>query len=214
MATTTQDPSQLSYAALYPSTNFFAMLRNFVNNGCNLSSLKSNFNNTTPVTGYATDTYVVGSAIPLGLPSNPLTSPIAGMRYNFVTDMVKTAAGTGALTITLRIGTTATISDPAILTFAFGAGTAAADTGTIELWAHFQTVGAGTTAVMVGVCSVWHALAATGLISTGAAGQGQITQTSAGFNTQVAGLVIGVSVNGGAAFSGTTTVVESQLQGY
>jgi len=175
----------------------------------NINVLKSAVSTSTVSAGYAADTYLAGSAI--AMPTGGFT---VGARYGCWFDMVKTAAGTAAFTVTVRIGTAGTTSDASILSFAFGAGTAAADTGTFEVVCHFRTVGSGTNAVLVGTCWCSHALAVTGLISTGASGAGQITSVSSGFDSTPAGSIIGVSVNGGASFSGTNTIVESELRGY
>lgn len=171
--------------------------------------LGSNFSTATVSAGYAADTYLAGSNI-----SMPASGFTAGMRYSCVFDMVKTAAGTATPVVTLRIGTAASTADAAIATFTFAAGTAAADTGTIEVWAHFRTVGAGTSAVLVGTCDIFHALAATGITSTGASGVGQITVVSSGFDSTIASTKIGLSFNGGASFSGTNTIVEAELHGF
>lgn len=170
---------------------------------------KSAVSTATVSAGYAADTYLAGSGIAV-----PTGGFVAGARYTCTFDMVKTAAGTAQFTITLRIGTTGTVSDAAILTFAFAAGTAAVDTGTFEVFAHFRTVGSGTSAVVVGTAYCSHALAATGLISTGASGIGQITTVSSGFDSTIAGTTIGLSVNGGASFSGTNTIVETELRSF
>jgi hypothetical protein len=157
--------------------------------------------------GFASDTYLAGSSI---------TIPTAGnwsiaQQYRCAFDMVKTAAGTAALTITVRMGTLGTVSDAAILALAFAAGTAAGDTGLFEVRVTFRTVGSGTSAVMQGVTRCTHHLAATGLISTGASGTGIITGVSAGFNSTTQ-TIIGLSVNGGASFSGTNTLVQASLE--
>lgn len=151
---------------------------------------------------YAADTYLAGSA---------LTIPTAGgwrvgttIRWTF--DMVKTAAGVATFIITLRMGTLGTTGDAAIMTFTFAAGTAAVDTGQFDVIATFRTIGSGTSAVIQGIAKVVHHLAATGLVSTGASGSGIIVGTSAGFNSTTQ-TIIGLSVNGGAAFSGTNTLV-------
>jgi hypothetical protein len=156
-------------------------------------------------TGFAADTYLTGTnlAIPPGLVR-------AGSIYYACFDMTKTAAGIAAPTVIIRFGTNGNISDTAQVTFTFGAGTAAADTGIFEVWAHFRNVGAS--AVLAGMCRCTHHLAATGLVSTGASGTGIILATSAGFNSAVASSTIGISFNGGASFSGTNTVVESWLK--
>jgi hypothetical protein len=161
------------------------------------------------VTPYSSDTILAGSAIAL-----PLGGPVAGARYRCQFDMTKTGAGTAAMTVIVRIGTTGTTSDTAILTFTLGVGTAAIDTGMFELICHFRTVGATTTAVLVGLLNVTHALAATGLTTTGASGVATLGVVSSGFDSTVANSIISVSVNGGASFAGTTTIVESDLRNF
>jgi hypothetical protein len=155
---------------------------------------------------YAADTYLAGSSI---------TIPVAGdwvaaETYSCLFDMTKTAAGTAAFTITVRMGTAGTTADAAILTLAFAVGTAAVDTGLFEVLVTFRTIGTGTTAAIAGVARCTHHLAATGLVSTGASGTGIVLGTSAGFDSSTP-TVIGLSVNGGASFSGTTTLVQSRL---
>lgn len=155
--------------------------------------------------GFASDTYLDGSKLIV-----PAGAWRVNTVYRCVFDMVKTAAGTAAFTVTLRMGTAGTTSDTAIATFTFGAGTAAADTGMFELWALFRTVGGGTSAVVQAILECRHHLAATGLISTGASGIGILPVTSSGFNSSTP-TTIGLSVNGGASFSGTNTLVTSEL---
>lgn len=155
-------------------------------------------------TGFASDTYLAGSNITL-----PPGNPRVGTSYYLCFDMVKTAAGTAAPAINVRFGTAGTTADTARLTFTFGAGTAAVDTGIFEVWAHWRTVGAS--GVLVGMARVTHHLAATGLTATGASGTGIILVTSAAFDSTVANSIIGVSFNGGASFSGTNTVKQASL---
>lgn len=164
------------------------------------------FSTATVAAGYATDTQLAGSAVkfPLG------RKPVAGAAYHMRFDMVKTAAGTAASTVIIRFGTLNTVADAAVLTFTFSAGTAVADTGMFELWAHWRTV--GTTGVMVGVCSLNHALAATGLTSGGTGGQEQKSVVSSAFDSTVAASFISVSFNGGASFSGTSSLVEAEMR--
>jgi hypothetical protein len=76
-------------------------------------------------------------------------------QYRCLFDMTK-SAGTGAIVISVRVGTAGAIGDTAILTFTFGAGTSVADTGTFEIIATWRTVGSGTSAVMQGVCMEQH----------------------------------------------------------
>jgi hypothetical protein len=166
----------------------------------------SNRSVSTPGAGFASDTYLAGSAIALGA-----GGPVVGTRYKLVFDMVKTAAGTAAFTLNVRLGTLGTTGDASILSLAFAVGTAVIDTGRFELDVVFRTVGSGTSAVVAGLLACDHALAATGLITTGAAGHGQVVAVSSGFNSTTANLIIGASVNGGSSFAGTCTLVASEL---
>lgn len=156
---------------------------------------------------FAADTYLTGSSVTIPTAGDWA----AGQSYVCMFDMTKTAAGTAAFTIIARMGTAGSVADAAIVTLAFGAGTAAADTGVFEVWLTFQSVGTSTSAVLVGMTRCTHHLAATGLVSTGASGTGIILATSAGFasTTQT---VLGLSVNGGASFSGTNTIVQAALR--
>jgi hypothetical protein len=155
-------------------------------------------------TGFAADTYLAGSsvAIPGGLVR-------AGSMYRLKFDMVKTAAGTATPILIIRFGTAGTTADTARLTFTFAAGTAAIDTGIVEVRVHFRTV--GVSGVAIGIASISHHLAATGLTATGAAGTGIILVTSGAFDTTVASSIIGASFNGGASFAGTNTLVQAEM---
>lgn len=155
--------------------------------------------------GYGSDTYLAGSG------QTVLAGAWkAGTNYYCGFDMTKTGAGTAAFTVIVRMGTLGTTGDAAILTLAFAVGTGVIDSGWFDLLVNFRSVGAGTAAVIAGVIKCSHHLAATGLITTGASGFGQIVGTSAGFasTTQTK---IGISVNGGASFAGTNTICQSQL---
>lgn len=152
--------------------------------------------------GYATDTYLAGSAI---------TIPTAGgwrvgTIYKGLFDMTKTGAGTATPIITVRMGTLGTTGDAAIQTITFAVGTGVIDTGLFQVWVTFRTIGSGTSAVIESTAMVNHHLAATGLTTTGASGTGIILATSAGFNSTTQ-TIIGMSFNGGASFSGTSTMV-------
>jgi hypothetical protein len=155
-------------------------------------------------TGFATDTYLAGSA--LALPAG-LIRATTGMYWVF--DVVKTAAGTAAPTVIIRYGTAGAIGDTARVTFTFGAQTAAVDRGVIEVWANFRTVGSGTSAVLAGTAALKHQLATTGLNNT-TTGYQTLAVTSSGFDSTPAGSYAGLSVNGGASAAWTVTVVQSQ----
>ena len=165
------------------------------------------FSTGTVSAGYATNTYMQGSGIIV-----PSSGFVPGSMYHCVFDMVKTAAGTATPIVTVVIGTLGTTGDAARLTFTFGVGTAVADTAIVEIWAHFRTVGSGSAAVLVGVCTITHALAATGITTTGASGAGQIAVVSAGFDSTPANQKIGVCFNGGSLFAGTCTLVQARVR--
>lgn len=175
-----------------------------------INTIKGVASTATVSAGYSTDTYLAGSGIAM-----PTGGFVALARYTCKFDMVKTGAGTATPIVVVRIGAGAAVTDAAILTFTFAVGTGVVDTGTFEIDAHFRTVGTPTAAVMVGGCTCIHALAATGLTTTGASGSGMITGVvSSGFDSTTAGTTIGVSFNGGASFSGTNTWVRAELNQY
>ena len=169
------------------------------------------YNNSTATVSaaFATDTLLAGSSILL-----PSGVSIAGLQYRVEFDMVKTAAGTATPIINLRFGTAGTTADASICTMTFLAGTAAVDTGKVTVVGTLRSAGSGTTAVMVGSTMINHALAATGLTTTGASGTGQITTVGGGFNSTVANSILSVSVNGGTSFSGTNNYVQARLFNY
>lgn len=203
--------SALSAATALAAADQFAIAQSSVSKSVTASVMRqyvgaglSAASTATVSAGYAADTYLAGSAI---------TIPTAGAWkvgsiYACQFDMTKTNVGTAAFTIIVRMGTLGTTGDAAILTLAYGAGTAAVDTGLFEVLVTFRTIGSGTSAVIQGVTQCTHHLAATGLISTGASGTGIVLGTSAGFNSTTQ-TIIGLSVNGGASFSGTNALVQA-----
>jgi hypothetical protein len=131
-------------------------------------------------------------------------------QYRCLFDMTK-SAGTGAIVISLRVGTLGTTGDPAILTFTFGAGTAIADTGTFEIIATWRTVGSGTSAVMQGVCRAQkNAATTTGLWNNAGTDLVIVAATSSGFASNTA-TNVGISFNGSTAFAGTSTLCQATL---
>jgi hypothetical protein len=157
--------------------------------------------------GFAADTYLVGSSITM-----PASLPQVGTTYKLVMDIAKTAAGVVAPVLTLRFGVNGTVADAALCTFTFGAQTAAVDQGTLTIpFAIFRTVGAATAAVVQAIAELRHQLASTGLTVTGTAGYAELGSTSAGFNSTVAGSIIGASLNAGASAAWTITGVRAEL---
>lgn len=203
--------SALSAATVVNSADQFALVQSAASKSVTMavlqSSLGAGYRNSSVSTvsaGFAADTYLAGSAVTV-----PAGAFKVGSIYSCGFDMVKTGAGTAAFTITLRMGTLGTTGDGSIVTFAYAVGTAVPDTGWFDVFVSFRTVGSGTSAVVVGASSCSHHLAATGLITTGASGYGLINnQVSGGFNSTTQ-TIIGISVNGGASFSGTNTIVQS-----
>lgn len=180
-----------------------SQIRQFIGTGLNNASAAA------VSAAYAADTYLAGSAITIPTAGGW----VAGSRYRCEFDMVKTAAGTAAFTITVRMGTLGTTGDGSVLSLAFAAGTAAADTGWFDLDVVFRSVGAGTSAVVAGIVRCTHNLAATGMTTTGSGGTGTFGGVSAGFNSTTQ-TIIGLSINGGASFSGTNSLVFASLDKY
>lgn len=156
---------------------------------------------TTQQTSFTADAYLAGSFVVFPY------APVVGTTYRLLFDVTKTAAGTATPIITVRLGTAGSTADTARITFTFGAGTAAADAAAVEVIATFRTVGSGTTAVLQGVCR-----AVTNLTTTGWSNAVKTrVGTSAGFDSTVANLGIGVSYNGGASAAHTVQLVRAEL---
>lgn len=154
--------------------------------------------------GFAADTYLAGSAITM-----PPEGVKAGTRYTLVFDVSKTAAGVAAPVLRLRFGPSASLADPLLGELLFPPQTAAADDGRFMLDVTFRSAGAGTAAVVQAVGCCVHGLAATGLSTA----SGPVRRaTSAGFDSAVAGSVMGVSVNAGAAAAWTVSLVQASLE--
>jgi hypothetical protein len=153
---------------------------------------------------FSSDTYMTGSSINIG------TTGMwqAGMIYECHFDMTKTAAGTAAPVVIVRMGTAASTGDATILTLTGPAQTGAADTGVAVVTVEFRSIGSGTAAVIAGGFKWMHNLGTTGL--TGSAQVSTDTAASSGFDSTTSN-IIGVSFNGGASFSGTNVYVHSRL---
>lgn len=139
--------------------------------------------------GFAADTYVVGSAIPvLGIGALRV-----GRLYHWRFIISKTAAGTATPILTVRVGTAGSTADTARLTFTWGAGSAAIDRGEIELEALVTAIGA--TAVLRGKANWTTNLTTTGLTNAVKA----LQVTSSAFDITPANQLIGCSYNGGTS---------------
>lgn len=149
------------------------------------------------------NTLLLGSTITL-----PAGAWQAGGAYHCAFDMLKTPAGTQAITVNCHMGTLGTASDAIVATLAFVAGTAVAELGTFDIYVTFKSVGSGTSAVVVigGRCTK-NLFSATGLVAF----QNASAVISSGFNSTTQ-TKISLSFNGGASFSGTNTFVQAQYR--
>jgi hypothetical protein len=154
--------------------------------------------------GFDVEAYLTGSAITI-----PAGALIAGTRYRCVFDVSKTAAGVAPPVLRLRFGSAAALTAAALVSLSFPDQTAAVDEGRFSLEATFRRVGAGTGAQVQVVGALTHTLAAGGL-STGA---GPVRRaTSAGFSSDLANAVIGVSVLAGTGAAWTVSLVQARLE--
>ena len=157
-----------------------------------------------PVTGFSSDTYLVGSSC--AIPNNSLQ---AKSTYRCIFNVTKTGAGTATPIINIRFGTNGSTSDTSRGTLTWSAQTAVADEGVFEVWVTFNTVGSGTLAVIQSLGRLTHRLSVTGL-GTGVS-EPEIA-TSGGFDSTVSNSIIGISVNGGASAVWTITLVQAELK--
>lgn len=160
--------------------------------------------NTADVVANAADTYLTGSniAIPTGMGFQ------VGSLYQITMYVTKTAAGVAAPIWVVRVGTAGTTADAAILTLTqIALQTAAADTALVTITAVLRNVGAA--GVFAGGLAMHHVLSATGFSTLD---HNVLQVTSAGFVTTTPNLIIGVSVNPGAAGVWTHQVIAAELQ--
>lgn len=149
---------------------------------------------TTQVTG-AVDVYITNSNVLI--PANRLQ---AKSKYRLDLSLTKGAAGTGTPTFNVRVGTGGILTDASRCLFTWpAANTAVADEMKVEILCTFRTVGATTTAIIEGQLVGQHELTATGFGGTGLTNTIILNTTGGGFDSTVAGLQIGCSVNAGTA---------------
>lgn len=159
--------------------------------------------NAADVVATAADTYLTGSR--LDIPSHGLQ---VGTTFKWRIGMTKTAAGVAAPVWSVRVGTAGALADAARLVFTGPAQTGVIDTGFVEITAVLRNIGAA--GVLAGMLSLSHNLAATGFANIASP---VITAVSAGFDTTPANLIVGISVNPGAAGVWTHQVVIAELLG-
>lgn len=152
--------------------------------------------------GISGDTYLAGSNV--AIPQGKIK---AGTKYRCKFNVVKTAAGTGAPVISVRVGTAASTADTARATLTFAAQTAVIDEGEFEVECVFRQ--AGATAIIQALGSLIHRLSTTGLNVTGLFTS--VLNTGASFDVTGASLKIGLSVNAPNPSSWTVSLVSAEL---
>jgi hypothetical protein len=148
----------------------------------------------------ATDTYLTGSAI-------DCPTPIVGTKITFTVIATKTNAGTVAPIFRIRFGTNGSLSDAVVLTFTGNAQTAVVDTCKIVIEILFTTVGAS--GIVRGFYHLAHNLSTTGFANVP---NNVIQLTSGAFDTTVANLKAGVSVNSGTSAVWTIQNVSTKIE--
>lgn len=155
--------------------------------------------------GFATDTYVTNSDILI---------PSFGFQvktlFRWTISASKTAAGVATPVYTVRIGANRTTADTSRLAITGPAQTAAADVGVLQIYVTVRSVAA--TGVIQGTTAWSHNGSGAGF--TPAANiAGAVEASSAAFdNTALAGLFIGLSINGGASAAWTLTQVRAEAK--
>lgn len=150
-------------------------------------------------TGFSALTYLDGSSIAFPY------APKVGTTYRLIFDVTKTAAGTAAPRILIKIGTTGSNADSSRGTIVFGAGTAVADSGIFEVIVSFRD--AGESAVVQSIARLTSNLTTTGLSNAKKA----VFVTSGAFDSTVAGLYIGAAYDGGTSAAHTIQLVKAEL---
>lgn len=142
--------------------------------------------------GASTTAYITGSA--LAVPVGKLRIG-SWFRYRFWVD--KTAAGTIALVFLVKLGTLGTTGDTTLFTITLGVGTAAADTGWMDIWITCRgPLSASGLFIMEAIFD--HNLVTTGFNNV----QRQTQQTvSAVFDVTTANLILGLAVTTPALYA-------------
>lgn len=152
---------------------------------------------------FATDTYVTASRIVL-----PAGRIQAGTFYRLKLVVTKSAAGTVAPVFTLRTGTAGSTADTSRASLTLpGLGTAATDTGFLEILATFRAVGAS--AILASWIGFTHDAATTGFQVTNRPFQS--STVSGTFDSTTASMGIGLSINGGTSAAWTIQQCVTEL---
>lgn len=159
-----------------------------------------NFSTGNQTPAAATRTYITGSALAI-----PVGKLRVGSCFRWTFNMTKTAAGTAASTFDICVGTTATITDTARVSFTKPAGTAVVDEATVTVNAVVRSI--GVAGIMVGQFSLIHNLVATGHATIPCV---SVNTISSGFDTTVANLIVGLCITSGASDAITIKLVQSE----
>ena len=134
-------------------------------------------------------TYATGSSI--SVPTGKLR---AGSWFRWTLVGTKTAAGTAARSILVKIGTNGSTADATIVTLTSGTPTAAADTGVWHVTFVVRTIGAAATSH--GAYGGFHQLSTTGLFPN----ETEVIQAAGStFDSTTASLIVGLAITTGAS---------------
>lgn len=145
--------------------------------------------------GASTTAYITNSAIAV-----PTAKLRIGSWFRYRVWINKTAAGTVALVLLVKLGTLGTTGDTTLFTLTLGVGTAVADSGWFDLWIVCRgPLSAAGIFQLEG--NFDHSLATTGLNNV----QRQLFElTSAAFDVTTAGLIMGLAITTGALYALTS----------
>jgi hypothetical protein len=145
--------------------------------------------------GASTTAYITNSSIAV-----PTAKLRIGTWFRYRVWINKTAAGTVALVLLVKLGTLGTTGDTTLFTLTLGVGTAVADSGWFDLWIVCRgPLSAAGSFQLEG--NFDHNLATTGLNNV----QRQLFElTSAAFDVTTAGLIIGLAITTGASYALTS----------
>jgi len=160
----------------------------------------TNFSITAQSPTAAVRTYIAGSALAI-----PPTKIQTGTNFRWKFNLTKTAAGIAASTIDICFGIAGTTADTARLSFAKPAGTAVADEGFVVIDCVVRNIGISGVAVaeftmIHNQASAGHALIPIVCVNT----------VSAGFDTTVANLIVGLCLTSGTGDVITIQMVQSE----
>lgn len=174
----------LNAGELYLATDTLKLFVGTASGNLLIGPVPSNASTTPQTISAATSALLAGGNIPI-----PTSKLKIGSSFTWNIIVTKTAAGTAANTFIVRLGTTGTITDAAILTFTLPVGTGVVDTAAIEILVTCRGP-LSASGVLVGTLILRHNLAATGFATIPTV---VLTATSASVDVTVANLIMSVS---------------------